>query len=197
MIQRILVCCAASILSGCVSFTAINPGESNVSGLSVATKSAWNQAPSQMLRSYRPDTKIWTQNGLLLDRIMIIPAVPTGEPILRQLSTSQALPKFDADMLPNEIEELVESSILKLYGEGKASVEASKLRPYRFGSDKGIMFNLDVHVSGGPEYKGVTGAMIVNEKLYMMVYLAALPHYYDKYVDEATEIIKGVRVSGP
>lgn len=189
MIKSLGLFCLAIFLSGCYSFITVKPGNSSFSGLTVRNENAWNQAPNAILGRYRTDTIIWTQNGMQLDRIMIIPAVSSGEPIFRQLSRSQALPTFDSNMLPNEIQELTESSLLKLYGEGKASVEASKLRPNRFGSHKGFMFDLDVIVSEGANYKGLAGAMIIDDKLYLIVYLAAVPYYYERYLDEATEII--------
>lgn len=196
MNTRFVVYVCMLFLGGCVSFAAVPPGESSFSGMTVKTTSTWNQAPGEMSRLSRPDAKNWTRDGMLLDRLMFIPAVPSGEPVFRQTSSSQALPLFDASMLPNEIEELTESSIVKLFGEGGAVVETSKLRPHRFGEHKGIMFDLDVSVSDGPDYRGVTGAMIVDEKLYLVVFLAAVPYYYEKHLDEAVQIIKSSRVSG-
>lgn len=196
MKTRLVVYCAMAFLGGCISFAAVLPGESNFSGLTLKTTDTWNQAPREMTRLSRPDAKIWTRDGMLLDRFIIIPAVPGGEPIFRQTTSSQALPLFESSMLPNEIEELTESSIVKLFGEGGAVVETSMLRPHRFGENKGIMFNLDVSVSDGPNYRGVTGAMVVNEKLYLIVFLAAVPHYYEKHLDEAVQIIKSSRVIG-
>ena len=40
----------------------------------------------------RSGTKVWTRDGLLLDRIIIIPGVPDGEPIFKATNKSQALP---------------------------------------------------------------------------------------------------------
>ena len=194
MIKRFILVCLAIILGGCITFTAVVPGENNVSGLSLKTSTAWNQAPREMTRLSRPDARTWTQNGILLDRLLIIPAVPGGQPIFRQLSKSQALPLFKADMLPNEIEELVESSIAKLFGEGGAAVSTASLRPQRFGEHRGFMFDLSVSVSDGPDYRGVTGALVVEEKLYLIIYLAAEPYYYEKYLDEAVQIIESARV---
>jgi len=135
-----------------------------------------------------------TQNGTLLDRIMIIPAVPGGEALFRQLSKSQALPVFESNMLPNEIEELTESSIVKLFGEGGAVVETANLRPHRYGNNRGVLFDMDVTVSDGPDYKGFAGALVVTEKLYLIFFLGAEPYYYEKYRDEALKIIKNARV---
>ena len=97
-------------------------------------------------------------------------------------------------MLPNEIEELVESSIVKLFGEGGGAVSTSALRPQLYGQHSGIMFDLSVRVSDGPDYRGVSGAIIVEEKLYLIIYLAVVPYYHEKLLDEAIEIIKSSRI---
>jgi hypothetical protein len=162
--------------------------------MTIDTRSAWNQAPREATPLSRTDSKTWTQNGILLDRFMIIPGVPSGEPIFRQTRSSQALPIFNAKMLPNEIEELIESSIVKLFGEGGVAVETGRLRPHRYGENRGIMFDIKVNVSDGPVYRGVAGALIVNEKLYLTMFLGAEPYYYQKLLDEVLEIIKSARV---
>ena len=193
MTMRFFILGWVLLLGGCIQFTAVPPGDSIHSGLTVSTTETWNQAPREFTRLSRPDAKNWTRDGMLLDRIIIIPAVPDGEPIFRQTSASQALPVYRANMLPNELEELVESSIVKLFGEGGAAVETSWLRPHRFGDKKGIMFDLEVKVSDGPDYRGVTGAVVSDEKLYLIIYLAAVPFYYDKHLEEAMGIIQGAR----
>ena len=125
---------------------------------------------------------------------MIIPAVPSGESLFKTSASDQALPVFQADMLPNEIEELTESSLVKLFGEGGAIVETANLRPHRYGDNNGILFDLNVAVSDGPNYKGLVGAFVVAEQLYLIFYLGAEPYYYEKHLDEALVIIKGARV---
>ena len=195
-LTRIAFFTAVLFLAGCITFHAVPPGEPSFAGMTVTTESTWNQAPRQWIRRMRSDAQAWTQNGLLLDRILFIPAIAPGETVFRELSGQDALPAFDANMLPNEIEELVESSIAKLFGEGGAVVETSGLRPHRFGDDRGLMFDLSVSVSDGPDYRGVTGAFVAEERLYLIVYLAVTPHYYDKYRDEAVAIIQSARIPG-
>jgi len=180
--------------AGCVSYAAVGPGELTYNGINLQTADSWNQAPPEFTRFARAESKVLTQNGTLLDRIMIIPAVPSGEPLFRQISKSLALPVFDSSMLPNEIEELTESSIVKLFGEGGAVVETANLRPHRYGDNRGVLFDMEVTVSDGPDYKGFVGALVVGEKLYLVFFLGAEPYYYEKYQDEALKIIKNARV---
>ncbi len=94
----------------------------------------------------------------------------------------------------NEIEELTESSIVKLFGEGQVSVETSGLRPHRFHDLQGFLFDLDIATSDGPDYGGIAGALVYNNKLYLIVFLGARPYYFDRHKDEALAIIQGTKI---
>jgi len=178
-------------LSGCVTgYTLVEPGVQTLGSMQVTADSKWNRAPSNFAPAGRKGSQTWTQDGLLLDRVMIIPGVPDGESIFVSRDKSAALPVFHADMLPNEIEELVESSIVKLYGEGNAAVSTSNLRPQGFGEYGGFMFDIEAAVTESPDYRGSIGAFISDERLYLVAYLAADPYYFDKHATRADAIIK-------
>jgi len=182
-------------LGGCVTgYTLVAPGAVDLTGLRVTPGVAWNLAPANVSLSSRKTTQVWTQDGLLLDRLLIIPGVPDGETVFVNPRNDAALPVFRADMLPNEIEELTESSIVKLFGEGGVSVSTNNLRPHRFGDQRGILFNLDVVVSDGPDYKGLAGSFIAADSLYLMLYFGAEPYYYGKHLAEAERVITGARL---
>jgi hypothetical protein len=179
------------LMASCVSYTLVSPGSKTFGGLEVSTSQTWNRVPAQLSPASRKDARVWTQDGVLLDRLMIIPAVPEGETIFRSQSKSQALPAFRSDMNPKEIEELTESSITKLFGEGQVIAETSKLRPHRFGDHQGFLFNLHLAVNDGPDYGGIVGAFVVAGKLNLVVFLGAKPYYFDKHKDEALAVIRG------
>lgn len=188
--RALVILVVSMVVSGCVSYGAVYSGTVAVGGLKVSPGITWNKAPASQTPNIRKSTQVWTQDGLLLNRLLIIPAVPNGEPLLRDRKKRAALPAFRADMLPNELEELTESSIVKLYGEGNAAVTTSNLRPHHFGTSDGILLDFNASVSDGPDYKGLVGAFIANELLYMMIYVAAEPYYYGKHADEAKSIIE-------
>ena len=185
---------AGYLLSGCVAtpYTLVAPGSIDAGSLTVTAVDSWNQSSTSISR--RDDSLLWTRDGLLLDRLIIIPDVVDGEPLFEVRDESAALPPFQSDMLPNEIAELVESSIVKIFGEGEVSVETSGLRPEKFGPDTGMLFDLAVEVSDGPNYRGLTGAFISNEKLYLVIFLGAQPYYFDKHRESAEKLIKSARV---
>lgn len=186
-----------AILAGCVApFALVAPGAVAVSDLTVQAGSGWNNAPDHQRRFARKDSAAWTKDGLLLDRLEFIPGVPDGEPLLISRERTAAMPVFRADMLPNELEELVESSIVKFFGEGRAVVSTENLRPHRFGENRGVLFDLSATVTDSPAYKGLVGAFVSNDKLYVMYFLGATPHYYGKHIAEAEAIIKSATVKG-
>lgn len=187
---------AMLVTSGCVTtgYTLVEPGAHLVGELSLQTDEYWNLAGTAFTPSSRAGSQTWTQDGLLLDRFVVIPAVPSGEPILKSNDKTAALPVFRADMLPNEIEELVESSIVKLYGEGATAVSTRNLRPQRFGDERGFMFDIEAAVSESPNYRGVVGAFIAADRLYLMMFLGAEPHYYEKHLAAATATIESARL---
>ena len=189
--ERFLLILALTPLAGCVTgYTLVEPGVQSFGDMRVTVGDDWNLAPARFTPSSRKQSRTWTQDGLLLDRVSIIPAVADGETLFVSHSKSAALPVFHADMLPNEIEELVESSIVKLYGEGQSAVSTSNLRPQGFGEDGGFMFDIEAAITESPDYRGSVGAFVVDEKLYMVLFLAAEPHYFNKHAERADSIIK-------
>ena len=182
-------------LTGCVApFSLVTPGVVAVENLTVQAGSGWNNAPIHQRQFARKQSVAWTKDGLLLDRLVMIPGVPDGEPLLVTREKTAAMPVFRADMLPNELEELVESTIVKFFGEGQAVVNTENLRPHRFGDDSGVLFDLSATVTESPEYKGLVGAFIADDKLYVLYFLGATPHYYGKHIAEAEAVIKSATI---
>jgi len=190
---------AALTLTACttVSYRLVEPGVQTYGSLRITAGPGWNVAPTANTPAARSNSRTWTRDGLLLDRMIIIPAVADGDSLFVSRDKTAALPAFRADMLPNEIEELVESSIVKLYGEGNSAVSTANLRPQQFGTLGGFLFDIEAAVTESPNYKGIAGAFIYEEKLYMSIFLAATPNYYDKHVADATTVIRSMATSEP
>ena len=194
LFKRLTIIISCLFLASCISYALVEPGDADLAGLKVTTSQAWNQVPSQLSPNSRKGAQTWTQDGVLLDRLMIIPAIPDGETVFVPASKSQALPAFRAGMNPKEIEELTESSITQLFGEGEVIVETSNLRPHKFGGRRGFLFDMHVAVNDGPDYGGIVGAFTVEGQLNLIVFLGAKPYYFEKHRDEALAIIRGASV---
>ena len=53
----------ALLLTGCISYAAVNPGTLEYGSLEINTTQAWNLAPKEFSPSARPGSKLWTQDG--------------------------------------------------------------------------------------------------------------------------------------
>lgn len=191
-------CCLASVallLTGCetMSYSLVPAGARQVGSLEFDVAGAWNAVPRSMTPAVRDDTQTWTRNGVLLDRFYVIPAVKEGQPLFRQHDQSEALPTFRAGMLPNELMELMESSVVKLFGEGNSVVSTANLRPYRFGQTPGTLFDFEATIINGPKYKGVVAMLKTGDELYVLIYMGADPYYFDKTLPDATTQIQSAR----
>ena len=197
-IGSLLIPTLALTLSGCaLGYTAVPAGVNSIEGLNVVVDPGWNLAPNTSASSDRKSTRTWTRDGLLLNTLAFIPAIPDGEALIRPREKGAALPVFRADMLPNEIEELAESTFVKIYGEGNAVFDTSSLRPHMFGEHRGFLFDVEASVTESPDYKGFVGAFIADEKLFLMYYLAADPYYFEKDLAAAEAVIKGATLAAP
>lgn len=187
-------CVAIVAVAGCIpAYTLVTPGTVSVEGMTVEAAGPWNRAPYTMTARLRDGAEMWTRDGPLLDRLVLIPAVPDGETLLVDRDNTAALPRFRADMLPNELEELAESTLVKYFGEGSSAVSTANLRPHRFGEQRGVLFEIEAAVNDSPDYGGTAGAFIADGALYMVVYLAARPYYHDKHLADAEAIIRSAR----
>jgi hypothetical protein len=191
IIRKILTLALVATLAGCVTgYTLVPTGVSTAGDLQVSAGSGWNLAPAMATFGARKDAQTWTRDGMPLDRLVLIPAVADGETLLIDKKDTAALPAFRKDMLPNEIEELVESTLVKYFGEGNATVSTANLRPQAFGDQRGLMFDISAKLSDSPDYKGQIGAFVADEKLYTVWYIAADPYYFDKHSATAEAVIK-------
>lgn len=196
-IRILLTTAACFAFAGCApTYTLVQSGPVAVGDLQLVTPINLNQAPPVQAPMLRKDSVLYTNDGPDLDRIIVIPGVADGETLIVAPARSDvALPTFRAGMLPNEIEELAESTFVKLFGEGNVVVATEGLRPHTFGDRRGFLFDITATVADGPTQNGTVGAFIADEKLYMVIYLAATPYYFDKHRESAASIINSARLA--
>jgi hypothetical protein len=191
--------CAVTIavaicISGCVSnpYTLLPAGPTQVGTLTLDVSGSWNALTVDT--SGGPPRASWTHDGPLLDRLLIFADVGDGETLFKERKKSEALPRFDAKMLPNELVSFTEAYLGKMFGEGQALVESGNLRPQAYGGNKGIRFEVTISPSEMAYYKSTVGAFIAGEKLYLMLYIAAEPYYYEKFLAAALDTMATARL---
>lgn len=196
---RIVALVAVLALAGCAtSFTAVPAADTTVGPITVTPAAGWNKVPPSFAPFARADAQVWTKDGVLLDRFMVIPSIRAGETLFRAPSNARqrakaALPEFRPDMLPNELVQFTESSVVKLLGEGSVTVTSSNLRPVTLGAERGIRFDLAVTPADGPAYLGTAAGVVRKDKLSMILFLAADPYYFDKHKPAVEALIASAR----
>lgn len=187
----------AFLLGGCVStqFKAVTAGQLTLGDLEVETVDPlWNKSPGILTAYLHDDSELWTRDGLLLDYLLLVPGVDDGEAVFHSRSDSLVFPLFSKDMLPNEIVELTESSLVKLNGDSVV-VTSSGLRPYRLGEQRAVMFDLELTSADEPRRFGRAVAFVKNEQLYLMLYVATELYYFDKHWGKALATMDSARVA--
>lgn len=181
-------------LTGCAAMAPIAPvapGTAQVADLTLTPGPGWNE----LTQSKDDNRAAWTRDGISIDRLWVFAGIADGETLLEEPKNSgAAFPRFRAGMLPNELVAFTESYLGKLFGEGDAVVTTMNLRPQRFGSEDGVRFEAAIQVADGADRKGVIGAFVANARLYMVMYLAADPYYFDLNREAAEKVIASARL---
>jgi len=189
----IAACLAGLLLAGCAAtapYRLIAPGPVIAGSLSVTADPGWNALGTIRLKK---DAELWTRDGELLNRLIILPGIETGGTLFEKPDEKEAIPPFRADMLPHEIAELVESWLTKGFGEGESLVQSTGLRPATYGDRKGFAFDLTLALNDGPDYQGIGGGFVVDGRLNLVIFLAAVPYYFDRDREGAAALIASAR----
>lgn len=72
--------------------------------------------------------------------------------------------------------------------------QTCRLRPHWFAEHNGLLFDMEAADSDGLAYRGITGVLIVEKKLYLIFFLGAEPYRYDKHIDEALVVIQAAHI---
>ncbi len=185
------------LLTGCVStqFETVEDPTTAIEKLQVNTTDLkWNRAPGTAIGHLPKGSQLWTRDGLLLDQVQLIGPIGHEQAIYVSNNESLVFPTYRKKMLPNEIKELVVSTLTKRYGSGSL-VEGLNLRPHRVDGERALMFDITVVSSERPRLKGVVSAVKFEDKLYLMVYIAAGLHYHEKHAGVAAALMDSARFS--
>lgn len=187
---RLFVGTFIACLYGCASgYTAVGPGQVSVQDLEVNVSPGWNRVPPQEIPWARRGMQAWTQNGMPLDRLVLIPGIADGEALYLQRNNIE-YPPFRTGMTTSEQLHLVEETIELAQGANKTDVTVGNPRPHRFGNSDGILFDLNAVVHDGPGYRGNGGAFVDDEHFYVVYFLGAVPYYYERLAPSALATIE-------
>jgi len=186
----ILVSFFCMFLASCVSYKLVGKTPLTVKGMQVVTQNHWNKAPNAPGKS----AEVWTIDGHQLNELIFVGEVSDNGSLFKANSKELPMPKFKTGMLPNELEDLVKTSLKNLMG-GEIDVDTSSLRPVEVNEQMGFRFNLDFHTPDGLAKRGDVLILENDGKLYSVILIATRLHYFDTLVNEFEGIIQSLKVS--
>lgn len=184
--KRILVLMIFFALGACTqSYSMVAPGvNSAANGMSVSPASYWNKSSSEPVKK---KSAIWTTDGFTLDSVTFYSGIADGESLLELHGKDDALPVFRADMLPNEVAEMIEATYVSRYG---SEFELTSLKPRAFGGTQGFEIEYNYMNQGDlVQRRGKVAGAIKNGTLYLIMYEAPAMYYFNKNLADADRIM--------
>lgn len=188
-------------LAACTGYVLVPPGRAAVGdGLTVTADEAWNRATNLPLEEY--PRELWTRDGLRLNSISFMTGIGDGHPVTPDIigndgrsggAEKGTLPVFRKDMVAPEIMELFDATFVRLLG--TPLVTADNLRPTTFAGLPGFRFDVAYTDRHGLDRRAVVAGAVRDGKLYLICYMAARLHYFDRHLPEAEAIIASARFS--
>jgi hypothetical protein len=169
--EFIVVAVFAATLFGCTSSSReVIPGVNRIGDMNVNVGPGWTTVP-EASSTLSPSSRTWTYDGLANDQLILIPGVKNTDAIITGSDSQQALPVLAPDTQPDELSELAEFVISKVYG-GNATVIAESTRMQGFGGQSGIVFDFHSTDAQSNEYRGIVGAFNYEAQLYVIMFIA-------------------------
>jgi hypothetical protein len=182
---RILVpAVAAMLLAGCAAWTLVDTQRQTVAGrYSVAPQIQWS-------RIEQGGVEQWTVDGVALQAVRFFDPLEDGSALLsRPTESDDKLPVFRSGMTPTEVQELVVHTVER---SGGARVNASGLRPWRFGGLSGFRFELEFVNEAGLEMRAIFVGALDGERLLIVAYSGTRAHYYPKYLPVVERLLESI-----
>lgn len=189
---RIVAClmlCAG--VAGCAGFNGVMAGQRSEvgDGVSVQSGTAWASAYGPAVSGY-----LWTIDGFSLNELRFVNGITAGKPLMQIPGvTARELGTYSGDMLPNDIMDLVSSTLAKA---GNLQVETAALRPAPFGSVMGFRFDLSYVTKDGLQMKGTALFAQRAKKLDLILFDAPAEYYYDHNLPMVEQVFASIRLPG-
>lgn len=170
-------------LTSCAQYAVVKTGQQTVKSFIVNPTSQWNLMPRQFSIAGLPT---WTVDGHILNTLTFVSEVSHGDTLFPD-TDEKKFDTYDKKMLPNEIIELVQSTLV-LHSDAKI-LDKGVLKPIKIGSDQGFEFEFDFVGQDEIPRKAYIAAAKKNEQLHLIIFQATKIHYFDHLIDDVKNII--------
>lgn len=138
--------------------------------------------------------QLWTMDGELLNRLYLIPRVREREFIFLGQRQTKRRPDgafYHRGLRADELRDLILDG---LRASGTANVEATNLRPARFGNRDGLRFEFSLANPEGLRYRGMAAAFEHEKGLALAIFLAPSEHYYPRDAEKVSRMLETLRL---
>ncbi|MBI1731680.1 MAG: hypothetical protein HYR49_02790 [Gammaproteobacteria bacterium] len=171
-ISRVLFC--ALLAAGCSQYNVVGTGPQTIGSLVLVPAQQWNRAPTMNSPGNLPT---WTADGITLNSISFFADVEDGEPLVRTAKEGD-FPVFRADMLPDEIVDVLERTVAKMF---QATISPSgRLKPTSFAGETGFEYSFEMVTSDGLTRKALAVGAVRGGNLQLVLYQGTRMVYFDK-----------------
>ncbi len=179
-----MICC------GCGSSVpkASDEGVYEVGRLRITLDGRWYKQSGSDLPKAQAPSSTWSREGIEHDRLFVTGGVADGEPVFKA-KDYPGLPVFQPKMSAKETADFVAKSLQAVLWNGSASIAASNARERGFTGLPGFEFELSADVPGSANHRGIAGGFVEEGRLYLMVYLAESPGYFERHREAAQAVI--------
>ena len=174
------------------TYILVEPGKVEIQNIySVSTKKKWSQ-----FQEGEYNFLFWTVDGYTLERIVFFKPIEDGTSLFDHDSLftkeNKKRPTFNSKMNKFEIKEFFESCII--WSREFTNFETTDIKNYKIGETEGVSFDIKAQNELGLNYKGFAVVGIKNNKLYSIYFIATEMEFYDRYKNEAEEIISSIKI---
>src|SRR5687767_2498004 len=161
--------------------------------IAVTAPRPWNRTRRLFLFEDIRQVEDWTLNGPLLDGMTFVTGLKSGRYLIRQRRTEdRQVPKFRSDMTAPEITAMLES-LYRVRG-GSVDFRTTSLQPRAFLGANGFQFDFEHLDSDELWRRGRAVGVVVNGKLYLILFDAARSHYYGAAIGDFEAMVNSARL---
>ncbi|MBI4696046.1 MAG: hypothetical protein HY749_18710 [Gammaproteobacteria bacterium] len=187
--SRVVFILALLLLTGCEQYQQVKSGRNEVGSFSVTTEAPiWNSVPSGHSPGSLPT---WTVDGVTLNSLSFVSGIKDGSPLVTVHDKSK-YPVFHSDMLPNEIAELVQSTVARLF---TATISRTgELKPLTISGQPGFELEFEFVTDDEVIRRAFVGGTVKNGELQVVVFQAPRMHYFEKDFGHARDLIVSAKL---
>ncbi|QSX79882.1 hypothetical protein [Agrilutibacter solisilvae] len=161
-------------------------GETEVFDMTLETPLDWAR-----IKSHRQE--LWTVDGVLLNRLLVYSRVKPGEHVFQLARERRSRPDGPWYRVGMRLDELQQLVVDGLADQQWVGVDASGLRPHRFGTVEGVRFDLRMTNPDGLIYEGTAAVAEREGRLTVLVWMAPKEHYHGRDVASVNAMLDGMR----